>query len=137
MEGAMSVSLRTKIRSRVWIWTASAVPTVAALALILTVVRAGAVDLKAAASNYSDSCADCHGPGGKGDGPKAAGLTTKPVNYTDCAAMSKFTDDYLFNIIKNGGKSVGKSKDMADFGQGYSDDEIRGLIAYVRTFCKK
>ena len=51
--------------------------------------------------------------------------------------MSKLTDDYLFNVIKNGGKSVGKSKDMADFGKAYDDDEIHSLVAYVRTFCKK
>jgi mono/diheme cytochrome c family protein len=134
----MSESLRTKIRSRGLIWSAAAVPAVAALALISTATRAAAVDLKAAASNYSDSCADCHGESGKGDGPKAAELkNAKPANYTDCAAMSKFTDDYLFNVIKNGGKSVGKSKDMADFGKAYDDDEIRGLVAYVRTFCKK
>ena len=126
-----------KIRSRVWIWTASAIPAIAALALISTAARAAAVDLKAAASNYSDSCVDCHGQSGKGDGSKAADLKTKPANYTDCPAMSKFTDDYLFKVIKNGGKSVGKSKDIADFGQAYDDDEIRGLVAYVRSFCNK
>ncbi len=134
----MSESLRTRIRSRLWIWTASAIPAVAALALISSTARAAAVDLKAAASNYADSCADCHGQSGKGDGPKAAELKgAKPANYTDCAAMSKYTDDYLFNVIKNGGKSVGKSKDMADFGKAYDDDEIRGLVAYVRSFCNK
>ncbi|HKN02025.1 MAG TPA: cytochrome c [Candidatus Binataceae bacterium] len=133
----MSESFRTRIRARLWIWIAPAIPGVAALALISTAARAAAVDLKAAASNYSASCVDCHGQSGKGDGPKASELKTKPANYTDCAAMSKFTDDYLFNVIKNGGKSVGKSADMADFGQAYSDDEIRGLVAYVRSFCSK
>ncbi len=135
--GAMLESLRTKIRLRRWIWTATAIPAVAALTLISTVARAAEVDLKAAASNYSDSCVDCHGQSGKGDGPKAAKLNGKPANFTDCAVMSKFTDDYLFNIIKNGGKSVGKSKDMADFGMAYDDNEIRGLVAFVRSFCKK
>ena len=133
----MRENLRTKDRSRLWIWAAPAIPAVAALVLISTAARAGDADLKAAAANYSDSCVDCHGQSGKGDGPKAAGLKTKPANYTDCAAMAKFTDDYLFNVIKNGGKSVGKSKDMADFGMAYDDNEIRGLVAYVRTFCQK
>jgi len=133
----MPESLRMKIRSRLWIWTATAIPAVAARALISTAARAAEVDLKAAASNYSDSCVDCHGQAGKGDGPKAAKLKGKPANFTDCAAMFKFTDDYPFNIIKNGGKSVRKSKDMADFGMAYDDNEIHGLVAYVRSFCKK
>ena len=132
----MSESLRTKIRTRPWIWTASAIAVVAALTSISTASRAD-VDLKAAASNYSSSCAGCHGQSGKGDGPSGATLATKPADYTDCAAMSKLTDDYLFNVIKNGGKSVGKSRDMADFGQAYDDDEIHGLVAYVRSFCNK
>jgi len=32
---------------------------------------------------------------------------------------------------------VNLSKDMADFGKAYDDDEIHALVAYVRTFCKK
>jgi len=133
----MAESLRTGIRTRLWIWTAPAISALAVLALISTAARAADVDLKAAASNYSSSCANCHGQSGKGDGPGGATLTTKPANYTDCAAMSKLSDDFLFNIIKNGGKSVGKSRDMADFGMAYSDDEIHGLVAYVRSFCNK
>ena len=133
----MTERLRNKIRTRLWIWTVPAISVLAAPALISTAARAAGVDLKAAASNYSSSCASCHGQSGKGDGPSGATLSTKPADYTDCAAMSKVTDDYLFNIIKNGGKSVGKSRDMADFGEAYSDDEIHGLVAYVRSFCNK
>jgi mono/diheme cytochrome c family protein len=126
-----------KIGSKAMGWMPFAVAAAATLALIVTAVPARAADLQAAATNYSNSCVDCHGKSGKGDGPKAGELKSKPANYTDCAAMSKFTDDYLFNVIKNGGKSLGKSKDMPDFGMAYDDDEIRGLVAYVRTFCKK
>lgn len=133
----MSERLIAKIRTRLWIWTAPAISALAALALSSAAARAAGVDLKAAASNYSSSCASCHGQSGKGDGSAGATLATRPADYTDCAAMSKVTDDYLFNIIKNGGKSVGKSRDMADFGEAYDDDEIHGLVAYVRSFCKK
>src|SRR5208282_1584989 len=73
--GAMTESLRTKIRSRLWIWTASVIPAVAALALISSAARAA--DLTSAASSYTDTCAKCHGPAGKGDGPKAADLKDK------------------------------------------------------------
>jgi mono/diheme cytochrome c family protein len=135
----MSQSSPAKIRSKAWSWMplAAAAAMILAPALTSTPARAAEVDMKAAASNFSDSCADCHGESGKGDGKKAAELKNKPADYTNCAVMTKLSDDYLFNVIKNGGKSVGKSKDMADFGKAYDDDEIRGLVAYVRTFCKK
>ncbi len=135
----MSENSPAKIRSKGWSWMplAAAVAMFLAPAFTSTPARAAEVDLKAAASNFSDSCVDCHGESGKGDGKKAAELKSKPADYTNCAVMTKLSDDYLFNVIKNGGKSVGKSKDMADFGKAYDDNEIRGLVAYVRTFCKK
>jgi len=137
----MSKSLTTKARSRLRIWTASAIPAVAALALIST--AAYAADLTAAASSYSDTCAKCHGPAGKGDGPKAAELKDKEGklvaigDLSDCAKMSKITDDEIFKELKEGGASVGKSKFMTAYGDAMEDDEIKGLIAYVRTLCKK
>ena len=135
----MLESSPAKIRSTAWSWMplAAAVAMILAPASISTTARAAEVDLKAAASNYSDSCVDCHGESGTGDGKKAAELKSKPADYTNCAVMTKLSDDYLFNVIKNGGASVGKGKEMADFGKAYDDDEIRGLVAYVRTFCKK
>jgi mono/diheme cytochrome c family protein len=133
----MSDFQRKKIESKAIGWLSLALPTAATLALVMTAAPVRAADLNAAASNFSDSCADCHGKAGKGDGPKAAELKTKPANYTDCASMGKFDDDYLFKIVKQGGEAVGKSKEMPDFGKAYDDDEIHGLLAYVRTFCKK
>jgi len=137
----MSKSLTTKARSRLRIWTASAIPAVAALGLIST--AAYAADLTAAASSYSDTCAKCHGPAGKGDGPKAAELKDKEGklvaigDLSDCAKMSKITDDEIFKELKEGGASVGKSKFMTAYGDAMEDDEIKGLVAYVRTLCKK
>ncbi|MGB3550906.1 MAG: cytochrome c [Candidatus Binatus sp.] len=137
----MTESLTTKVRSRVWIWTATVIPAVAALALISTAARAA--DLTSAASSYTDTCAKCHGPAGKGDGPKAAELKDKdgkPVaigDLSDCAKMSKVTDDDLFKELKEGGASVGKSKFMTPYGDAMEDDEIKAMVAYVRTLCKK
>ncbi|HYA35234.1 MAG TPA: cytochrome c [Candidatus Binataceae bacterium] len=107
-----------------------------AAAIFALVASAPAIAGEAAA-HFTDSCADCHGKDGKGDGPKAAELKTKPRNYTDCAGMSKITDDYMLKIIKEGGEKVGKSKEMPDFASAYDDGEIKELVEYVRTFCKK
>ena len=109
-----------------------------ALALTITAVASvKAADMAAAKQNYDTFCVKCHGPGGKGDGPGAATLSVSPRNFTDCAAMGKITDDTLFNVIKNGGGSVGLSKDMQAWSTGFEDGEIHDLVAYVRTFCKK
>jgi len=131
----MSKSLRTKNRSRLWIWTASAIPAVAALALVST--GAHAADAAATASSYADTCAKCHGAAGKGDGPKAADLKTTMPDLSDCAKMSKITDDEMFKELKEGGAAVGKSKFMIAYGDAMEDDDIKAMVAYVRTLCKK
>ena len=113
----------------------SSIGACAIIACAFAPVRAA--DMAAAKQNYDTFCMKCHGPEGKGDGPAAATLTTNPRNFTDCAAMGKITDDTMFNVIKNGGGSVGLSKDMQAWSTGFADDEIHDLVAYVRTFCKK
>ena len=96
-----------------------------------------AADMAAAKQNFDTFCVKCHGANGKGDGPAAATLTTNPRNFTDCGTMGKIDDATLFNVIKNGGASVGLSKDMQAWSTGFADDEIHDLVAYVKTFCKK
>ena len=137
----MTDSPITKIRSRLWTLTAAAIPAIAALALISTVARAA--DLASAASSYKDTCAKCHGDTGKGDGPKAKELKDKEGklvaigDLTDCAKMAKVTDDDMFKELKEGGASVGKSKFMTPYGDAMEDDEIKAMVSYVRTLCKK
>src|SRR5258705_5117649 len=57
-------------------------------------------DPAAGKATYDKTCGMCHGPAGKGDGPTAAVLPTKPRNHTDGNYMNPLTDDYLFKIIK-------------------------------------
>lgn len=90
-----------------------------------------------AASSYKTLCAKCHGDTGKGDGPSVAKLEKKPHDLTDCATMGKLSDDDMFKVIKEGGPAIGKSKEMNGFGDGMEDDEIKAMVAYVRTLCKK
>jgi mono/diheme cytochrome c family protein len=94
-------------------------------------------DSAAAKTNYTTFCAKCHGDGGKGDGSGAATLATKPRDFTDCARMAKESDDVLFKVIKEGGKPNGFSGDMAAWNNAFEDPEIKDLVAYIRTFCKK
>jgi mono/diheme cytochrome c family protein len=96
--------------------------------------RAYAAD---ASLDFKIFCARCHGEAGKGDGPDGATLATKPQNFTDCAPMGKLTDDVIFNAIKGGGSSVGLPADMPAWGEGLNDDQIKALVQYLRSFCKK
>jgi cytochrome c553 len=98
---------------------------------------ATAADMAAAKDNYNTFCVKCHGATGKGDGAGAAALSTHPRDFTDCAKMSKISDDTLFKVIKDGGASVGLSPDMQAWSSGFEDGEIHDLVAFVRTFCKK
>lgn len=86
---------------------------------------------------FEGLCAVCHGVGGKGDGPSAAGLHPKPANFTDCRAMAKDTDQTLLKIIKDGGQSVGRSTVMPSWKDSLNDGQIFSLVKYVRGFCKK
>ncbi len=111
---------------------------IALVILLSAVVAAPALaDADAAKSNYTTFCVKCHGESGKGDGPAAATLKTKPRDFTDCARMSKITDDTLFKVIKNGGGANGLSADMPAWKDGFEDPDIKDLVAFVRTFCKK
>ena len=82
-------------------------------------------------------CARCHGEGGQGDGTDGASLAVKPRDFSNCALMSKIPDATIINAIKNGGASVGVSKDMPAWGEGLNDQQIHDLATYVRSFCKK
>jgi mono/diheme cytochrome c family protein len=95
-----------------------------------------AADLSAAHDNFNGQCAKCHGESGQGDGPAGASLSVRPRKFTDCARMSKESDDRIFDTIKGGGEAVGLSKEMPPWGEAFDDNEIKGLVAYVRQFCK-
>ena len=90
-------------------------------------------DPKAGKETYDKTCSMCHGPAGKGDGPAAAALPTKPRNHTDGQYMNPLKDDYLFKIIKEGGASVGKAQFMPAWGSQIKDPDIWNVIAYIRT----
>ncbi len=95
--------------------------------------RAAQGDPVAGKATYEKTCSLCHGTTGKGDGPAAAALPTKPRNHTDGNYMNQLKDDYLFKIIKEGGAAVGKAQFMPAWGTQLKDPEIWNVIAYIRT----
>ena len=79
------------------------------------------------AATYKQKCAACHGPDGKGDTP--AGKSTKVRSFADPDVV-KQTDDDLAAVIDKG-----KNK-MPAYGKSLKPEEIKGLVAYVRSLAK-
>lgn len=83
--------------------------------------------------NYEMGCGKCHGTDGKGDTKMGKKLGAK--DYTDPKVQGELKDDAAFKAIKDGLKdSDGKS--LMKPSEGLSDDEIKGLVAYMRAFKK-
>jgi len=82
---------------------------------------------------FEAHCAVCHGPTGKGDGPGARVILQRIPDFTDPAAMGKVTDRFLFDIIQKGSSQFGRSNAMPSWGMKLSHDEIRALVAYIRS----
>lgn len=90
-------------------------------------------DVSAGKAKYESLCAGCHGKTGKGDGPAAASLNPKPQDHTDGKVMNSLSDQYLTDIIKNGGAAVKKSPLMPAWGKTLKDQEVSDVIAYIRS----
>jgi mono/diheme cytochrome c family protein len=65
-----------------------------------------------AAQIFSVRCSSCHGPLGKGDGPRASKLSRRPRNFADPTWQLAVSDKHLEKVILGGGTAVGKSPDM-------------------------
>ncbi|MBI2370602.1 MAG: cytochrome c [Deltaproteobacteria bacterium] len=117
-------------------WIGGLIVLLGGMVLAAPALPATKGDPQAGKAIYTRLCAPCHGESGKGDGPAAANLPDKPQDFTDASALGKATDQDLFNVIKNGGAVVGKSKFMVPFGSKLSDADIRNLVSYIRTFSK-
>jgi mono/diheme cytochrome c family protein len=118
------------------IFTLVALCTLVAAAT-LPVARANAANPAEGKQNYDAVCAACHGPTGNGDGPGAATLSVPPRKFSDCAVMEKIPDKTMIDVIKHGGTAAHLSPEMQPWGSAFTDDQVKDLVAYIRTFCKK
>jgi cytochrome c553 len=86
-----------------------------------------------AKAHYEKDCAKCHGADGKGDTKMGKKLGAK--DYTDPNVQAALTDDAAFKATKEGLKDK-EGKVLMKPAEGTSDDDIKGLVAYMRTFKK-
>jgi copper transport protein len=80
---------------------------------------------------YEQNCMQCHGAGGRGDGPLAAGLRPPPLDLT--VHVPLHSDQELENWIKNGVPRTA----MPAFGGQFSDEEIQAVINYLRELARQ
>jgi len=80
---------------------------------------------------YAQHCASCHGSSGTGSW-RAWLFLIRPGNLADAKRMDALSDQYVFDLIKHGGATIGKPG-MPAFGFHLKDDEIHELVSYVRT----
>jgi cytochrome c553 len=93
-------------------------------------VSTSAADVK---ENWEKACSKCHGPDGKGQTKMGQKLEIKDL--TDAKLQAELKDDEAFKSIKEGIKDKeGKIKMKA--AEGLSDDEIKALVGFLRTFKK-
>lgn len=83
---------------------------------------------------FEHYCAVCHGKSGAGDGFNAYNLKpAQPGDFTDAKVMAKLSDQDLFTSISKGGRAMGGSPLMPDWGHTLNDRQIHYLIRYLRT----
>ena len=98
---------------------------------LASALSASAADAK---ENYTQNCAKCHGADGKGDTKMGKKLGIK--DYTDAKVQDELKDDAAFKAIKEGLKDK-DGKTLMKPAESMSDDDIKALVTYMRTFKKK
>ena len=101
-------------------------------ALFLAAGISRAADSTKGQEIYNIYCATCHGPTGLGDGVAAAALDPKPRDLSSAAILETYTDEYLVNVITNGGAAVGKSPMMTAWSGIISPEDIDNVVAHIR-----
>ena len=104
-----------------------------AAAGILAGLSSGGAVAAEALQNYEKHCMKCHGKDGKG--ATKMGRQSGAKDYTDPKVQGEMKDDVAIKTVKEGLKEGTKEK-MKAYGGELSDDEIKALVAYMRTFKK-
>ena len=89
---------------------------------------------------YATHCAICHGGGGAGDGVATPALNPKPRDFRDARfyidgnANNQTGEDVdLARVILHGPAAFGGTNEMVAWRDAFSDQDVRDLIAHIRT----
>jgi mono/diheme cytochrome c family protein len=105
-----------------------------AFLLVMVIMTSAGLALAAdATALWNQHCASCHGKDGGGDTMMGKKLSVK--DYRDAKFQSAFSDGEAAKAIKEGVKEGGKDK-MKPFKEKLSDEDVKALVAYIRSFKK-
>jgi mono/diheme cytochrome c family protein len=79
---------------------------------------------------YEGLCQACHGQYGRGDGPIAGELTTRPPDLTNAALMANRSDDDIVANLMRTGAETHTPMVMARV---VKEESLRNALAYMRT----
>ncbi len=89
-----------------------------------------------AQENFRWYCIQCHGPKGDGKGVNNTDkLPVNPRNLTDGKDMAQFSDEDMVRTITRGGGASDLSPIMPPWGNVFTKQEIRDLVALIRKMC--
>ncbi|HXP59579.1 MAG TPA: cytochrome c [Dongiaceae bacterium] len=94
-------------------------------------VKPTAASQEKAKKLYAIDCAVCHGDNGNGKTDLATSMGVTLADWTDPKALANMPDQQLFDIIRKG-----KDKMPAEDAGRAKNDEIWGLITYIRGMSK-
>jgi len=101
-----------------------------ATATLLAVAPLRAAD---APANWTKHCASCHAADGSGS--TRMGRQSGAKDYRDAKVQAEMKDDTALKALKDGVQAKGKEV-MKPFKDKLSEDEMKALIAHMRTFKK-
>lgn len=81
---------------------------------------------------YYSFCASCHGVDGRGSW-RAALFLIRPGDLTRGEPQP---EQYVFDIVKHGGASIGRPG-MPAYGAQLSDEDIRAVVAFTTTLGRR
>ncbi|MBL8202361.1 MAG: c-type cytochrome [Chromatiales bacterium] len=90
-------------------------------------------DVGRGAALHLQHCAACHGVDGKAE-VIVMHMDVPPKDQSDPAYMKTLPDAYLYLAICRGGEGVGRNFLMPAWGDLFSDQDIKDLVAQIRTF---
>ena len=107
-----------------------------ALAYIQTLYVPGKhVSLKAGKDLYNGTCWVCHGANGDGKGPAGVNLDPPPRDFTAPAFRIEGREEEVYRAIYLGpAQAFHGSPNMPDWGSRLSEQQIRDVMEYLKTF---
>ena len=99
------------------------------LALLALVYLAGCGRNERMDLIYGQRCANCHGPGGRGDGPMAAALPVAPPNFR--ATVQRLSNRQIRRVIAEGKGA------MPAFDPALRPSEVNDMLQMVRFLSRE